>query len=391
MDIFKKLTKNKLFMLGLIVPILFQIIYLSIAIPAIKDGNTRITDLKIAVVNEDAILGNEVSSKLLTVLPFKTEKLSGLDDALDDMENGDYNMVIYIPSDFTLKTQQGEAKISYYINQAAPSMSKQVIEAAAININQILNKSSFDAVKEILKQNSAATLAQNDLPEDVLTQISGYLNQAFDSLNYSSITADIQKVNNADGFAQTVLPFFIFLVYFVSCVLMTILNLFSYKSLNGEFSKGKILASQLITNIIISLVIPGVVIGLLACFSIPFSINVGLVWLLLSVGFFTFLYVIQAFTNWFGMPGMLIVALLFPLQLVSSGLIYSKEILPSFYSFISDYLPATYFGSGTLKIFYGENSISSEILILLIIAAVMLIISTLSVFRKNKSVQTVSG
>jgi uncharacterized phage infection (PIP) family protein YhgE len=390
MEIFKKLTRNKLFMLGLLVPIIFQIIYLSIAIPAIREGNTRITDLSIAVVNEDTILGSEVSSKLLTILPFKTEKLSGLEDAIDEMENGVYNMVVYIPSDFTLKIQQGGAQISYYINQAAPGMTKQVMESTSININQILNESSFDVVRETLKQNSSAVLGQLSLPEDVQTQISGYITQAFDTLNYNSITADIQKVNNADGFAQTVLPFFIFLIYFVSCVLMTILHLFTYKSLGGEFSNGNILASQLITNVIISLVIPGVVIGLLACFGIPFSINIGLVWLLLSVGFFTFLYVIQAFTNWFGMTGMLIVALLFPLQLVCSGLIYSKEILPSFYSLISDYLPATYFGSGTLRIFYGENSISYEILNLLVIAAVMLILSTLSVFKKNKSAQTIS-
>jgi uncharacterized phage infection (PIP) family protein YhgE len=390
MEIFKKLTRNKLFMLGLLVPIIFQIIYLSIAIPAIKDGNNRITDLTIAVVNEDTILGNEVSSKLLSVLPFKTEKLSGLDNALDEMEDGDYNMVIYIPSDFTISIQQGNAQISYYINQAAPSMTKQVMESAAININQILNESSFDAVKETLQQSSSVVLGQLTLSEHLQTQISGFNNQSFESLNYSSITADIQKVNNADGFTQTVLPFFIFLIYFVSCILMTILHLLSYKSLGGEFSNGKILASQLITNIIASLVIPGVVIGLLACFSIPFSLNVGLVWLLLSVGFFTFLYTIQAFTNWFGMPGMLIVALLFPLQLVSSGLIYSKEILPAFYSAISDYLPATYFGSSTLKIFYGEISISSEIYILLIIAAVMLILSSLSVFKKNKLESTIT-
>jgi uncharacterized phage infection (PIP) family protein YhgE len=391
MKIFKKLKKNKLFMLGLLVPVLFQIIYLSIAIPAIKGGNDGITNLTIAVVNEDPLLGNEVSANLLSVLPFKTEKLSGLDDALDDMDNGGYNMVIYIPADFTLKTQQGAAQISYYINQAAPSMTKQVMESAAININQVLNESSFDAVKETLKQNSAVILGQITLPEDVLAQISGYINQAFDSINYTSITGDIRKVNNSDGFTQTVLPFFVFLIYFVSCILITILHLLTYKSLGGEFSNGKILASQLITNIIASLVIPGVVIGLLACFGIPFSLNIGLVWLLLSVGFFTFLYTIQAFTNWFDMPGMLAVALLFPLQLVSSGLIYSKEILPAFYAAISDYLPATYFGSGTLKMFYGEISISSEIYMLLIIAAVMLTLSSLSVFKKNKLESTITG
>ena len=383
MEIFKKLIKNRLFIPGLLVPIIFQIIFLSIVIPAIKDGNDRVTDMKIAIVNEDTILGHEVSAKLLSVLPFKTEKLSALDDALDEMENDDYNMVIYIASDFTLKIQQGEARISYYINQAAPSMTKQVMEAAALSINQTLNETSFTAIIENLKQSSANVLGQTGLPEETLTQISAYLDQAFSSLKYTSITGDIQKVNNGDGLAPTVFPFLIFLIYFISCILLSVLHVSVYKSLGSEFSKIKILFSQLVTNILISLVIPGVFIGLLACFDISFSLNLATAWLLLSAGFFTFLYTIQAFTNWFGIPGVAVVVLLLPLQLTSSGLIYSKEILPAFYSSAGDYLPATYFGNGMLKMFYGGASISNEILVLLLIAVIMMLLSTLSVFKKR--------
>jgi uncharacterized phage infection (PIP) family protein YhgE len=389
MGIFKKLIKNKLFMLGLLVPIFFQIIFLSIVIPAIKDGNDRVTDMNIAVVNEDTVLGVEVSSKLLSVLPFKTEKLSGLDDALDEMENGDCNMVIYIPSDFTLKCQQGEGQISYYINQAAPSMTKQVMEAAALSINQTLNEASFTAIIENLKQSSATVLGQTGLPEEALAQISSYLDQAFDSLKYISITGDIHKVNNADGLAPTVFPFLIFLIYFISCILLTVLHALVYKPLKSEFSTAKVLLSQLVTNIVISLVIPGVFIGLLACFDISFSFSLAAAWILLSAGFFTFLYTIQAFTNWFGLPGVAVVVLLLPLQLVSSGLIYSKEILPSFYSAAGDYLPATYFGNGMLKMFYGGASVSEEILMLLLIAVIMMFLSTLSVFRKKELTETV--
>jgi uncharacterized phage infection (PIP) family protein YhgE len=384
MEIFKKLIRNKLFMPGLLVPIIFQIIFMSIIIPAIRDGSDRVTDMKIAVVNEDTVLGNQVSSNLLSVLPFKTEKLSALDDALNEMENGGYNMVIYIPSDFTAKTQQGQAQISYYINQAAPSMTKQIMESAALSINQTLNEASFTAIIENLKQSSATVLEQTGLPEEALAQISAYLEQAFGSLKYTSITGDIQKVNNGDGLAPTVFPFLIFLIYFISCILIAVLHVPVYKALRSEFSKIKILFSQLVANIIISLVIPWVFIGLLACFDISFSFSLVTAWLLLSVGFFTFLYTIQAFTNWFGVPGVAVVVLLLPLQLASSGLIYSKEILPAFYSAAGDYLPATYFGNGMLKMFYGGASISSEILVLLLIAAIMMLLSTLSVFKKKE-------
>ena len=384
MNIFGKLFKNKLFWGGILVPVLFQLVYLCIAIPAIKDGNNRISEFNIAIVNEDALLGREIAAHLLQILPFKTEASPDLNASLEAMNDGDFNMVIHIAADFSAKVQSGGAGISYYINQAAPSMTKQVMEGAAASINQILNEQAFENIKAILAANSAAALSQAGLPENVLNMISAQIGQAFDALKYINIEADIRKVNDAEGFALGVLPFFIFLVYFVGSIIMTVLHVLAYKPLNGEFSRWKILTSQLITNIVVSLALPGIVIGIIAAFGIPFSLDLWIIWGLLSIGFFTLLYTIQAFTNWFGFPGLAVIVILFPLQLVSAGLIYAREILPAFYVTAADYLPATYFGNGLLKGFYGGGSVSQDIYILLIMAAVMLLLSSLSVFKKNK-------
>ncbi len=384
MNIFNKLIRNKLFWGGIIVPVLFQVVYLCIAVPAIKDGNDRMNGFNIAIVNEDRMLGQEIAAHLIQVLPFKTEDSPDLNASLDAMNDGKLNMVIHITADFTAKVQSGEARISYYINQAAPSMTRQVMEGAATGINQILNEQAFENIKEVLAANSAAALSQTGLPENILELISMQMTQAFNSLKYINIEADIRKVNNAEGFAQGVLPFFIFLVYFVGCIIMTVLHVLAYKPLGSEFSRWKILFSLFTTNIVVSLAIPGVVIGIISAFGIPFNLDIWIIWGLLSLGFFTLLYTIQAFTNWFGFPGMAVIVILFPLQLVSSGLIYAKEILPAFYSAVGDYLPATYFGNGILKSLYGGSSVSQEICILLIMAVVMLLLSSLSVFKKNK-------
>jgi uncharacterized phage infection (PIP) family protein YhgE len=386
MEIFKRLLKNRLFLIGLVVPLIFQIVYLCIAIPAIKDGNNRIENFKIAIVNEDQIVGKDVTAKLVKVLPFRTSESSDLTIALNSMDEGNENMVIHIAPDFTAKCQQGGAQISYYINQAAPSMTKQAMEKVALSINQTLNENSFNNIKDILKQNLSKGMSQSGLPAMALTQISSNLDKAFDSLKYTTLTADIQKVNNAEGFSQSVLPFFIFLIYFVGSIILTILHYLAYKSLNNEFSVAKKLVSQFLTNVIISLIVPVVVIGLVACFNIPLSHGLGTTWLLLAAGFFTLLNTVQMFANWFGIPGLGIAALLlFPLQLVSSGLIYSREILPSFYSGISSWLPANYFGDGILKMFYGELSIAGDISILLLMSAIFIVISALTVFRKQKA------
>lgn len=378
-------------MVGLLIPLVFQIVYLLIAIPAVKDGSNGMKNLKITIVNEDQNLGKSVSAKLGEVLPFKTETTADLPVALDNMNNGDCSMVIHIASDFTAQCQQGSGQVSYYINQSAPSMTKQAMERTAVSINQTLNENAFNSVKEILKQNSSAALGQAGLPAAAATAISVNLNKAFDSLKYTNISSDIQKVNNADGFAQTVLPFFVFLTFFVGCIIMTILHTLAYKPLYKEVSRVRILLSQLGVNILISLVIPCVVIGLAACFAIPFSLGTGAAWLILSVGFFTLLYMVQMFANWFSIPGMgLAVLLLFPLQLVTSGLIYSREILPAFYTAVSPYLPSTYLGDSMLKMFYGGPSVSKDIWILFLMSAVFIVVSALTLFKKNRKAAAVN-
>jgi hypothetical protein len=385
MEMWRKLSNNRIFMVGLLVPLVFQIIYLCIAIPAIKDGNARITDLKIAIVNEDASVGKEVAAKLVQVLPFKTEQTTDLAKSLEAMNAGDLNMVIHIAPDFTAKLQQGGAQVAYYINQSAPGMTKQTMERTALSINQTINENAFNNAREAIRQNASKGLSQTGLPANALVQINDSLNQAFDSLKYTIIRSEINKTNNADGFAQSVTPFFIFLTYFIGCVVMTFLHSLAYKSLNGDFPRRRMLLFQLGVSIAISLIIPGIAIGLMAGFGIPFSLGVGAVWLLLSISFLTLLYLVQMFGNWFGVAGIGIgVVLLFPLQLVTSGLIYSKEILPAFYTGISACLPANYLGDGMLKAFYGGPSIAKDAGILALMVVIFIIISALTVLKGKK-------
>lgn len=145
------------------------------------------------------------------------------------------------------------------------------------------------------------------------------------------------------------------------------------------------LLAQLGVNIMVSLVIPCIVIGMAAGFDVPFALGTGTTWLILSVGLFTLLYGLEMFGNWFNVPGIgLAVIVLFPLQLVTSGLVYSKEILPSFYSGISGWLPATYFGDAMFKAFYGGPSVSGDIWVLLLMALVFVIVSGVALFLPGK-------
>jgi uncharacterized phage infection (PIP) family protein YhgE len=386
MEILKKALRNKLFILGILIPWVFQIVYLCIAIPAVKDGNTGIYNLKIAIVNEDNGAGKSVAAKLGQVLPFKTEMSNDLSSALKDMDDDKFNMVVYLAGDFSATLAKGNAQIQYYINQSTPGMTKQLMERTAISINQTLNEGVFLEGKDAIKKGSTASISQAGLPDSASTLINNKLGQALDSLKYTSIKGNIQKVNNAEGFVQTVFPFFIFLTYFVGAIIMTGLHSVVFKSLRIQYSKNKIWLSKLVINISAALVMPCIVIGLAACFDIPFALGTGTAWLLLSAGFLTLIYLIQMFSEWFGIPGMGIAALLFfPLQLVTSGLMYSQEILLSLYSTISNYLPATYFGDGMIKLFYNGASVYQDVGILILMSVIFIAITALTLLKSHKT------
>jgi uncharacterized phage infection (PIP) family protein YhgE len=385
MNIIRMLLKNKLFLLGLFVPILFQLVYFSFAIPAVNSGDTGVFNLKIAIVNEDTVMGNQIAGQLAKTLPFKTELSSNLDNSLEDMDNGDCNMVIRIPGDFTATLQQGNAQISYYINQAAPSMTKQLMETTAKSINQTLNDNAFNTIKETITQNSLASLSKTGLPTATVESIGNAFGQAFGALKSSPIYGDIQKVHISDGFVKTALPLFIFLTYFVGGVILAITHSQAFKAVSGQVSRGKLYLTSLIINIVYSLVIPGIIIAFIAGFNISFNQGLFATWMLLSVGLITFISLFEMLFSWLGLIGTgLFVLILFPLQLVSSGLIYAREMLPAFYRVIGDYLPATYFGGGILNITYGA-SLSWNIGILLLMAVIFIVVSALALLKKTKN------
>jgi uncharacterized phage infection (PIP) family protein YhgE len=376
-----------MFLVGIIIPVIWQVLFFSIAIPALNKGDTRISNLTIAIVNEDTVMGTQIVGQLSNALPFKTEMPAALDSSLKAMNDGDYNMVIHIGRDFTAQMQQGSAGITYYINQSAPSITKQMMETTAKNINEILNGSAFDAVKNQIQQGAAASLSRSGLPLAALESIDSTLTRAFSSLKYNLITGDIQKVNNADGFIKTTLPLYIFLTFFIGSVAMTITQTIACRSLSMQYKRSRLYIAVFGINVIYSLIIPVIIISFAAGFGIALSQGTLIAWLLFAAGFFAFLSFMQMFANWLGVIGAgIMVLLLFPLQLIASGLMFPREILPVFfYQAAGGYLPATYFGIGITRVFFGDLSISGEAGILMLIAAVCLVISALSLIKKDRN------
>jgi uncharacterized phage infection (PIP) family protein YhgE len=385
MNIIKTLFKNKLFLVGLLIPLIWQVVYFSFAIPAINKAETRMANLKVVIVNEDPVMGGQIATQLTQVLPFTAEMAADYTKALEDMNNGESDMVIRIPADFTARLQeQNSTEITYYINQAVPSMTKQIMETAAGNINKVLNENVFNNLKKIIQEHAGEAVGKTGLPPAAIEQINGLLAQVLGSLNNMPVTGDIQKVNNAEGSVKTVLPLFIFLTFFIGGVIYAITHSLAYKQSSPQVPKGSLFLTGLITDIVYSLIIPFIMMSFAAGFNITFSQGMFITWLLLAVGFFTIASLFQMLFKWLGVIGAgAFVLILFPLQLISSGFMFPTEILPSFYRAVADYLPATYFGSGVLKATYGGATVSGDIWILLLMSAIFIVISALALLKKD--------
>jgi uncharacterized phage infection (PIP) family protein YhgE len=393
MGILKTLFKNRLFLIGLLIPLVWQVVYFSIAVPSVNDTDTRMVNLKVVIVNEDPVMGSQIAAQLSQVLPFTTATEADVAKALEDMDKGESNMVIRIPAGFTAQLEeQGSAAITYYINQAVPSMTKQIMETAAGNINNVLNENVFNNIKTIIQQHAGEAVGQSGLPPAAVQQISSLLGKVFSGLKNMPVTGDVQKVNNAEGTVKTVLPLFIFLTFFIGGVIYAVTHSLAYKSISPQISKGKLFLTSLIINIVYSLIVPFIVASFAGGFNITFSEGIFIMWLLLSAGFFTFVSLFQMLFKWLGIIGTgAFVLILFPLQLISSGFMFPTEILPSFYRVVADYLPATYFSSGVLKATYGGASVSGDIWILLLMSAIFIVISAFALLKRSGTKQNIAA
>lgn len=77
-------------------------------------------------------------------LPFQVKVHSQLDEALEEMNKRETEMVIQIPSHFMTTLQEGKQPFIYYwINQASPIFSKSIMEQATNQVTNELNANVF--------------------------------------------------------------------------------------------------------------------------------------------------------------------------------------------------------------------------------------------------------
>ncbi len=341
MDTLKQFLKRPGTYVGMVVALSFQLIFFCVWLTAYDGVNERADQMRIAIVNEDVNIGNKIAEGLQRNLPFQVKAERSVEKANKEMNDHVYDMIIEIPASFSKDINEtGKSNLNFHINQANAMMAKQMMEGAAKQIRDNVNKEVASYKKQAIVGKLQAVGHENV--------------EVIKGLTEDSIGFTVHKVNDAKGFSVNMVPLMIVLASFVGAMIMSMELSKVAKEVKGGWSN---FLSRQIINGTASILLACITIGLMKGFQIEMHETVGSIWVFQAIVFFAFLSLTQMFLTVFGNAGMIFNIISLSLQLVSSGVIVPHEMLSKTYQTIGELFPATYAANGYYTIIFGGVSL----------------------------------
>ncbi|MDA2040671.1 ABC transporter permease [Bacillus cereus] len=367
MDTLKQFLKRPGTYVGMVVALSFQLIFFCVWLTAYDGVNERADQMRIAIVNEDVNIGNKIAEGLQRNLPFQVKAERSVEKANKEMNDHVYDMIIEIPASFSKDINEtGKSNLNFHINQANAMMAKQMMEGAAKQIRDNVNKEVASYKKQAIVGKLQAVG-----PENV---------EVIKGLTEDSIDFTIHKVNDTKGFSVNMVPLMIVLASFVGAMIMSME--LSKVAIEVKGSWSNFLSRQII-NGTVSILLACITIGLMKGFQIEMHETVGSIWVFQAIVFFAFLSLTQMFLTVFGNAGMIFNIISLSLQLVSSGVIVPHEMLSKTYQTIGELFPATYAANGYYTIVFGGVSLERNIISLLVIVLVTQSVAVMTLVIKG--------
>lgn len=366
---------------GIVTALMFQVIFSVVWMTGYDGVSDRMGKLRVGIVNEDAGLGAQVAERLTSSLPVRTELISDLDEAKDRLNDRELQMVIRIPATFSADVADAEktAAIQYMLNESNPATIKSMMTSVAAKVTETVNKMAIG-------QGAAAALEKSGATPDQAAAAAGALSER--------VVSDMQSMNPVKGMNSQMVPMMMVLASFVGAMIMGMNMEQSSAAVAAATGAGKWrrfgarAAINLAAGLVVSLVGASLVVALGGQVENGFFALWGLVFSVLV----TFMFVTQMFLLLFGMAGMLFNILALSAQLVSSGAMVPRELLPGFYVHLGDALPATYAVRGLMDVLFGGGGLGESIGILALTAAIAAAVGAAAVALKpGKQPQTVAS
>ncbi|HDR3493027.1 YhgE/Pip domain-containing protein [Bacillus wiedmannii] len=367
MDTLKQFLKRPGTYVGMVVALSFQLIFFCVWLTAYDGVNERADQMRIAIVNEDGNIGSKIAEGLQRNLPFQVKSEQSVEKANKAMKDRVYDMIIEIPASFSKDINEtGKSNLNFHINQANAMMAKQLMEGAAKQIRDNVNKEITSYKKQAIVGKLQAVG-----PENV---------EVIKGLTEDSIGFTVHRVNDAKGFSANMVPLMMVLASFVGAMIMSMELSKVAKEVKNGWSN---FVSRQVINGTVSILLACITISLMKGFQIEIHEAVWSIWMFQAIVFFAFLSLTQMFITVFGNAGMIFNIISLSLQLVSSGVIVPHEMLSKTYQTIGELFPATYAANGYYTIIFGGISLEKNIISLLVIILVTQLVAVITVSIKG--------
>lgn len=360
-QVFKAFFKLPTTKVGIITAVLFQLIFTVIWMTGYQGITDRIDRLNVAIVNQDEKMGATIVQNLQDNLPVGVKTGMDLAQAQDMLQKREVQMVVEIPADFASATQtQQPAVLNYFVNESNPVMIKNMMTSVADTITAGVNKQA------IAGGLTAILSTQGNLPAEAAQSAAGVMSER--------VVSNIESVNVVQGMNNQMVPMMMVLASYVGAMIMGQNFQVSSMALGARFGRWQRMAVRLIVTAAASVVVSLVGTSLVAAFGGQMEHGFLALWGFQALFLLTFMFVAQMFLFLFGMAGMLFNILVLSVQLVSSGAMMPRELLPDFYQGLGSIFPATYAVDGLMNTLFGGTGTGGDVAGLLIIFAVALVL-----------------
>jgi len=356
---------------GIITAFMFQIIFAVIWMTGYNGVTDRVDQLRIAVVNEDAVMGEQIAANLAQNLPFDIVQISSLEEARTDLNEREVQMVLHIPASFSEQAgQPGEpADLHYYLNESNPALIKSIMSSAAAQITDEVNRTA-------VTMGIQKTLTGMHMPENQAASAAPVLAER--------VKGVVESSNVVQGMNNQMVPMMLVLASYVGAMIMGMNLEQSSMATAAAVSKWRRFGARAIINVISAILVSLVGAALLVALGGQLDHGFLYLWGFQCLFLLTFMFVSQMFLYLFGMAGMLFNIMLLSAQLVSSGAIVPRELLSNFYTGLGEWLPATYAVDGTMNILFGGPGVGSDAGMLVAIALAAIVVSAAAVLAKGR-------
>lgn len=364
---FLKLLRNGSVIGGMIMVAFYQVVFITIFMTGYSAIPKNISDLSIAIVNEDPKNGAQIASQLKDELTFRTVTDIPLEQAKTDLNNRDVSMVIHIPADFSSKlAKTGEhPQLNYLINQANPASVASTMDQVAASITSSLNQ-------QFAVQGAEGAFLDLNMPADQAKKLAADIP--------AKVTPNVVHTNPVPvGMHNQMAPFFLTMVAYVGAMIFSMLIVTAMNQLKSKMGRWPAFWSGQGVIVLVSLVAP--LIGL----SIYYLISGGYgaetyvkIWLLHSLELFAAIQFMSIFSLLLKDKAIFANLTLMLIQTISSGAVLTYDMMDGFFKFFSNISIMYYTVQAEFSLMFGGGKIGENLASLAIMAAASTIVAYLS-------------